>query len=91
MEKQGLARKEYWDDFYIDGDGCSEVYEWYTGFEVCSGLFFQCISLLYNVKTVEDLLTKYISENEFILHIGCGMYNKWRRYSSFMLLKATPY
>ena len=24
----------YWDDFYIDGDGKGDIYEWYASYEV---------------------------------------------------------
>lgn len=39
------ADPEYWDDFYIDGDGHGDIYEWYTAYEVrqvdCWGLTMQ--------------------------------------------------
>ena len=28
------ADPSYWDDFYIDGDGKGNIYEWYTSYEV---------------------------------------------------------
>lgn len=28
------ADPEYWDEFYIDGDGHGDVYEWYAAYEV---------------------------------------------------------
>lgn len=33
------ADADYWDqEFYIDGEGKGQVYEWYTGFEVHSSI-----------------------------------------------------
>lgn len=31
------ADPDYWDDFYIEGDGHGDIYEWYTGYEVRLG------------------------------------------------------
>ena len=28
------ADPKYWDDFYIDGDGHGDIYEWYSSYEV---------------------------------------------------------